>query len=1079
MKILKAIACLLFMLIGVIHAAAQEYSLRGTVEDSGGEPLIGASVIVKGTKVGAMTDIDGRFVVKVKDGQVITVTYVGYVGKEVAITGQNDIKVVLEENSNLLEAVVVVGYGTARKKDLTGAVTQINPDKLGDQNLGTVQNILHNTAGLAVSASNDAKGGGTLQLRGQNSVYTGGNHNSPLIILDGMDFYGELSEINPNDIAQIDVLKDASAAAVYGARAASGVIIITTKKGNVGKPVITINANVGFSQATNRRKVWSAGNYMDFRKAYYKSATYGFNEETGAYEAYQTKDKNGNPIVNPGYYDRPEDLGQYGIDLDTWLGYSVNGDQSMEEIWARRLNMGENTETLAAYLNGFTYDWFNEGWQTAFNQDYTAAISGATERVNYYLSFGYLNNQGNVKGDYYHAYRANMKLNAKITNWLEVGGNINFQDRSDDAQLANWSGMQSNNPFAPKYDENGELRQYPQQSDLKRGVNYDFDKVWDKRERGYQVLNTIFNAKVTLPFGFTYNFNISPRYQYYQNRYWTNSEKPDRTVKDSHVDRNWSKNFDWSLNNIITWDKEFNNLHHFVVTLVQEAEERKYWSDGIAAYNILPTDALGFHNTQNATKEDSNFSTNDTHQSADALMARVFYGFDNRYMLTASIRRDGYSAFGLNNPHATFPSLALAWRFTNEKFWKWHWMDDGKLRISWGKNGNRSLANEYIALSNLASGAGKTQGYLNESGGVANDMKYLSFDRMANPNLQWEKTEALNIGLDFSFLNSRITGSIDFYDKNTHDMIMSKGLPKFAGFESITTNLGKVNNRGVEITVNSRNIDLPNIVWTTQATFSYNRNRIKHLYYEMEDMLDADGNVIGQKEMDDTGNRWFINRPINQIWDFKMTGIWQVEEAEEAAKYGQRPGDPKVANVYTADDKVNADGTVTPVYNEKDKVFLGETTPPIMWSLRNDFTIFKNLDFGFTIYSKMGHKRTSTDYLNAANGSNSFTYCFNSYERDYWTPENRSNEYARWEAQGPQGALAPVKIHDAGFIRLDNISLGYTLPQKWTRVIGIEKCRFSASVNNVYVWAFDWKYNDPETSSYGRRTFNFGVNLTL
>lgn len=1076
MKKLRFLIWLMALIVGTASLSAQQsYTLKGTVEDSAGELLTGASVVVKGTSEGVATDIDGNFAIKVKNGNVVAVSYIGCKNYEFTVNGQNDVRIVLQENSEMLEEVVVVGYGTMRKKDLTGAVSQINPDKLADQNPGTVQNLLRGTAGLDVGISNDAKGGGSLQLRGQNSVYTGGNHNSPLIILDGMDFYGELSEINPADIAQIDVLKDASAAAVYGARAASGVIIVTTKKGKLGKPTINFGVNLGISTKAKKREVWSAGDYMRFREDYLKAGTLGYDAESGTYGYYH----GGGYSDMPGYYDHWDNIGKYGISMEQWLGYDANtADMSPLEIYAHRLGMDVNDDTYAAFLRGESYDWVNDCFRTAFNQDYNASISGATENVNYYLSFGYLNNEGVVKGDQYKAFRANMKINAKVTNWLEIGGNVNFQDRTDDSQTADFSAAQKNNPFAPKYNEDGTLRQYPMSMSSKRGYSYDWDKQWQELEKGYQVLNTIFNAKVTLPYGLTYQFNISPRYQYHQDRWFLSADKPDASRASRGVNRKWAKNFDWSLNNIITWDYEIAKVHHFVVTLVQEAEERKYWSDGIEARNILPTDALGFHNTENATKVDSKFYTKDTHQSADALMGRLFYSYDDRYMLTASIRRDGYSAFGLNNPHATFPSLALAWNFTKEKFWQWKWMDSGKLRASWGKNGNRSLEDEYLALANLGSGTGATMGYLNAKGEVLTDMKYLSYDRLANPNLQWEKTEALNFGLDFAFLNYRISGSIDYYDKKTHDMIMGKRLPGFSGFGSITTNLGEVSNRGVELTINSDNIITDKFVWNTSFTFSYNKNRINHLYYESEDILDADGNVIGKKEMDDTGNGWFIGQPIGEIWDYKVTGIWRTDEYEEAAKYGQRPGDPKVANTYTADDKVNADGSVTPVYNDKDKVFLGVRNAPFFLSMRNQFTLWQNLDIAFSLYSKFGHKRQSGDYLNGINGTSEFSHGFNSFVREYWTPENQSDTYGRWEAKGPDGKN-PGRIFNAGFVRLDNISVGYTLPQNITKRFQIEKLRFSASVNNVAVWAFDWPYNDPENDNFTRRTFNFGVQLTL
>ena len=295
----------------------------------------------------------------------------------------------------------------------------------------------------------------------------------------------------------------------------------------------------------------------------------------------------------------------------------------------------------------------------------------------------------------------------------------------------------------------------------------------------------------------------------------------------------------------------------------------------------------------------------------------------------------------------------------------------------------------------------------------------------------------------------------------------------------MTTNLGEVQNNGFEISLNSLNIQRPNFEWRTTLNFSFNNNKIKHLYYEYEDVTDEQGNVIGQKEQDDTSNGWFIGHSIGEIWNYKVTGIWQKNEAAEAAKYGQRPGDPKVENSYTADDKVNADGTRTPVYNDKDKQFLGKTAASVRWSLRNDFVIFKNFDFSFSMYSLMGHKSLETYYLNNDNGGNMVTYTFNTFAKDYWTIDNPTNDYARLDAQGPTGAMSAGRLHNRTFIRLDNISLGYTFPKKWISKLSLSNLKLFATVRNVAVWAPDWEYADPETGGLATRTFTFGLNLTL
>jgi TonB-linked SusC/RagA family outer membrane protein len=820
---------------------------------------------------------------------------------------------------------------------------------------------------------------------------------------------------------------------------------------------------------------------MKYREDWYKTPTYGVNATTGNYEAYQTAAT----VSKPGYYDSPDNLDKYGVSLDQWRAYTVNAAGEPDaSIYAKRL--GLEGGVLKDYLAGNTVDWYDNTFRTGFNQDYNASVSGANDRMNYYMSVGYLRNEGAVNYNNYKAVRSNLKLDGKVNRWLEIGANVNFQDRSDgDLQPGlstnYWDPNPLRNaPYSHYLMADGSLAQYPMgDGSIKRGYNYDFEKQYLELEKGYTVLNTILNAKVKLPFNITYSFNASPRYQWFYNRYFMSAAEPDVLAVNRGVDREWSKRFDWSLNNTITWEQTFAGKHRVNLTLVQEAEERRYWQDRTEARNILPTDALGFDNTSNATKENSKFSTDDSHQTADALLARAFYSYDNRYMLTASVRRDGYSAFGQRNPYAVFPSLAVAWTFANEKFFKWtDIMSTGKLRVSYGENGNRSLGDPYVSLANLGTGAGATMGYIVGSG--MEEVKYLLIDRMANPNLQWEKTRSSNIGLDFGFLHDRITGSIDFYSMKTHDMIMAQRLPGFTGFASITTNLGEVQNKGIDFMISTTNVKNNVIEWRTSLSFSYNKNTIKHLYYQNENIIDANGNVIGIREMDDKSSRdgkgWFIGQPISAIWSYRVTGIWQANEAADAARYGQKPGDPKIDNVYTANDKKNADGSTTAVYDDKDKVFLGQETPPINWQLRNDFTFFKTLSLSFNIYSYMGHKSLSGNYMNKDNGGSLITYNYNTFSKQYWTPENPTNKYARLDANAPAGASAD-KLYDRSFIRFENVSVGYTLPKMMTKKLDIEQVKIFGTVRNVAVWQKDWEYGDPETGGLATRVFSLGLNV--
>ena len=1050
----------------------QANSIHGKVLDSTGEPVIGATVRVVGTKTATVTDLDGNFTLRAPRGARLEVSYIGY--QTLTVNAGPDMNIQLKEDSKTLNDVVVVGYGTMRKKDLTGSVVQIDPSKIQDQNPNNVQDILRGTPGLQIGIDTSAKGGGSIQLRGQNSLYTSGSHNSPLIVLDGMQFNGELSEINPDDIAQIDVLKDASSAAIYGAKAASGVIIITTKKGKQGKPTINVSATLGANTKAQYRKMMNADEYTRYREDWFKAQTYGYRAD-GTW-GYYSKDSK----VPEGYYDSYERASGFGLTTDQWAtigAKTLQEGESLRSLYGRRLGLDADAAlVLQNFIDGKTYDWEDAVFRTGFLEDYDASVSGASEKVNYYASFGYMRNQGAIQGDTYDAYRANLKLNSDITNWLSMGINVNFQDRSDESAAVPfgagnyWDADQlRESPYAQRYNEDGSENQYPRSGNpTNGGYNYHFDRQYIDLEKGYTTLNVIYNAQVKLPYGFTYSFNIAPRFQWFYNRYFMSAELPNSTPSTRGADREMSKTFDWNLNNTLTWDRVFNRDHHVTVTLVQEAEKDRYWNDRIEARNISPTDALGFHYISGANKEQSNFSASDSEVTAAAYLGRLFYGYKDRYMMTSTFRRDGYSAFGMNNPWANFWSLGGSWVFSEESFIKQPWLDYGKLRVSYGTNGNRSLSDTYIAYANLANGG--RYAYYNYGGSDQTIVQALSIGRLANPNLQWEKTTSWNVGLDFSVLGQRISGSIEWYAKKTHDMIMARRLPNFTGFGSITTNLGEVTNKGIEITVNSQNIKTPNFTWNTSAGFSYNKNRIKHLYY-----TDADGDG---KEDDDTANNWFIGRPIGEIWYWKTDGIWQANEAEEAAKVNQKPGDPKVVNVCTDDDKVATDGTRTPVYNDKDRVYLGTTNPPIYWTLRNDFTFFRSFTFSFSMYSYMGHKSLSGLWLNGDNSGSLFTNTCNTYEKDYWTPTNPTNKYARLNAVGPAGVTGINKLYNRSFVRLDNVTVGYTLPVQLTQKWGIERVHVSATVNNLFT-IDSWPYGDPETGNYSNRKFQFGVQLTL
>lgn len=1034
----------LFFIFFTITAYSQNVDIIGTVTDVNDEPLIGVNVVVKGATTGTITDIDGNFIIKGREGSTLVFSYIGMLTQEAVFKGTS-MHIMMKDDTKVLDEVVVVGYGTMKKKDLTGAINHVNTDKLAKEKPATLQDILRGSApGLNVSISNDAKGGGDLLVRGQRSLKGG---NSPLIVLNGMIFQGDLSEINPIDIESIDILKDASSAAIYGAKSANGVVIITTKRGKEGKPTIRFDASVGFVTMGVNRDVYSPKEYLEYRSDY-------------AFSAYGTS-------KNRGYYCKPtpENLGKYNLTEEQWQNYDAIGQGAinLEDAWLQRIGLGELERQN--YFAGNTFDWYDASFQTGLKQDYNVSLSGKADKINYYWSLGYLDSEGLIVGDRFKNYRTSLRLDAQITDFLDAGVNLNLQSRNEGFQPVDWVGQLKNSPYSSPYNNDGSLNPYPmgekQPVANVRGVNSFYNNSMSSKDAGTQTVTSNFYLKIKLPFNISYQFSYAPRYSWYQGRTWTSAQSV-FDERNGVASRATTRSVDWTLDNMIKWNYTFAKKHNFDITLLQSAEKYEIWSETMSGSNFSPSDILEWHNMNVAVNKE--LSSDDTVHTGDALMARLFYSYDNRYMLTASVRRDGFSAFGRSNPRATFPAVAVAWNFTNENFFKWAPMSNGKLRLSWGQNGNRDIG-IYQALSQLYGGASGKYTYVTPAGTLY-EVSSLQIERLANYDLKWENTTSWNIGLDFGFLNNRINGSIEWYYMPTTDLLMDRSLPDITGYTNIVTNLGKVVNQGFEISLNSINVDNNNLIWTSTLGMSHNKNKIEHLYYQYEDIIDNTGNVIGQKEVDDVNRNWFIGKDIATIWDYEFIGIWQEEEAEEAAKYGQKPGDAKARDV-------NGDYKIT----QEDKRFLGNKTPKFRLSLRNDFTLYKNWNVSFNIYSYLGHKQATTEYLNYFDFSGDY---LNTYRRNYWTPDNRSNKYARLKSTLPSN-IEPKKVLNKSFLRLENISVSYNLPKKIAVKLKAQDISVYATVRNVAVWTFDkeWNYWDPETGALLPRTFTLGASLTF
>lgn len=1003
----------------------------GTVADADGTPLSGVSIKVVGASSGgATTDGSGKFILSgVTSNDMIEFSYLGFENQLVRYTGQASLQVRLVASTSSLDEVVVIGYGTAKRSDLTGAVSQVNTSKLKNEAPKQIQDILRgNVAGLNVGFSGSAKGGGDLQVRGRTSLNAS---TTPLVVLDGAIYYGSWEDINPNDIETIDVLKDASSAAVFGAKSSSGVILITTKKGKLGKPVININTTVGASTMAVNERVRDANSFVPWRSDVMKSIK-------SNYKPYQ--------------YDDPRTLPS-NISTDDWLAYDGSKGDPVD-VWLRRLNM--QAPEIANYKAGKSVDWYSEVFQTGLRQDYNVSISGRTDDVSYYLGGGYLKNEGIVRNDEYNTVRTRANIEANVTNFLTVGVNTQFSVR-DESSMAHdgdentitydWGQIRSLSPWGSQYDDKGELIYRPN-TENSGGINPGYNRKFTDRLRKTTALNTTLSATLKLPFGIKNQFNFTPQFQFYE-RYNHQSAKHVEWAKfGGRASRQQQKTYNWQVDNILTWNKTFAEDHRLDLTFLVNAEKFQRWDNKMTNEKFDPNDDLGYHNPSSGINPV--ISADDQYSTGDALMARAFYAYKDRYMLTGTFRRDGYSAFGQGNPRANFGAVALGWVFSEESFVNNdNWFNYGKLRLSWGSNGNRDIG-RYVALADITTGK---YSYVKPDGTLYY-VSQLWVSRMANAGLRWERKTSVNLGLDFSLFKNRVDGSLDVYQMNSTDLLVQRSLPDVTGFDWVMDNLGNVRNRGIELTVNSMNIQRENFTWRSGFNFQLNRNKIMSLYGN----YDANG-----KEIDDVSNKWFIGRAIDEVWDWNTLGVWQTGQEEEAAKYGQMPGDYRLEDV-------NGDGKFT----NDDKKFLGFSAPRFRTSLRNEFGFLENFTFSFFVYANWGHMAS----FNELKSRNGFPDRENSYEFPYWTPENPSNEWARINSN--EGGATGFNVYrKKSFLRVDNISFAYNIPSRVLTKYNIRNLRVFANVKNAFAYAPDWSFWDPENSGPTPRNYTFGIDISL
>lgn len=987
------------MVAAYAQASAQTQSnvCKGVVYDSTGEPLIGATVMVKGTTNGTSTDIDGAFSLSnVKKGATLLFSYVGMDPKEVKWDGQA-IEVTLSDNESVLNELVVVGYGVQRKSDVTGSVTSVSKDRLSKLPVSNVLQAMQGaTSGVTIQQSSSIPGDAPSTIvRGQNSI----NANSgPYVVVDGIPLNntgGSLSDIAPNDIESIEILKDASATAIYGTNGANGVILVTTKRGKEGRAKVTYSGYVGIEDFAKKLQFCDGDQIIQRYKDYVAQ--------------------------NPG---------------ETMFNENVKYQNEADNY-----NAGRQTDWL-----------YDVASRTGVIQDHNVTVSGGSENAKYFVSLDYYDQKGILKGYDYKRYSIRTNLDVDVTKWLQFGTNIFIASHNRDGGRVNLLNAEAMSPWGKVYEDDGSLCIYPMYSEqlwsnpLLGTKRDDERRAWNISINGYGVLDfgNMWAPLKGLQYRLNFGYSFSPtRNSWYTGRE-TNDQNGTGEIKNADTQTRL-------VENLIYYNRDFGK-HRLGVTLLAAAMRKKY-SENTAHATKFVNDNLSYNNL--GAGETPSVKSYADLRTTSSLMGRINYSFDSRYLFTFTVRRDGSSVFGDNNKYGTFPSVAVGWNISNEKFMEPSnsWLNNLKLRLSYGKAGNEAISVYEtilkLSVEKFAMGGNSVVGLIPST-------------RMANKDLGWEETKTFNVGVDFGFLNNRLNGNIDFYTSITDGLLLLRRLPNLSGYSDVYANMGKTANHGIELTLNSRNIVTKDFTWSSGLVFSWNHNEIKDLY--------------GDKT-DDVGNRWFIGHPIGVIYDYEMVGIWQKDEIERGEHLNwdpvAEPGDVKLADR-------NGDGVI----NDDDRYVQGQTTPKWNGGLTNTFT-YKGFTLSVFLNTVQGHKNwnrllsVAGDEMDRRNQTT---------EIGYWTEENCSNEFRSLSKSSNKHNYGYAQ--DAWFWRIKDVTLSYTFPEKWMSKIGIDNLMLYVSARNLVTWT-NWTGWDPETQQDPRgsgswesnypytRTYTFGLNVTF
>ncbi|GHV48527.1 SusC/RagA family TonB-linked outer membrane protein [Bacteroidia bacterium] len=1011
----------LLLLLCATTVFAQNTTVSGTVTDTNNEPLIGVNVQVKGTTIGTVTDIDGKYTIQVSGSQaVLTFSYIGYSAQEIAVGSQRMINVSMKEDTQRLDEVIVVGYGTLKKSDLTGAVARVTLDeKVAIPNVNLAQVLSGASAGVSITQTGLAGGDARLSIRGKTSLSANDN---PLIVLDGIIYNGSINDLNVNDIEYIDILKDASAAAVYGSRSANGVILISSKKGKQGRPKVNFNAFYGTQGYTpSEMKVMNSEQYALRLVDYYY--------QQDLYKWYATK-----PAANAGKPAYP--------------------DITNKSLVAQRLRTDEERATYTSDKRVYDIDWVDVvSRDRPVIQGYDVNYSGSTEKVNYYASLSYNQEEGVMQNDQFNRLTLNTKLDSKFTSWLSVGLNINYSRRDYSGIHAKLDDAREASPLADVLDpyDISKVRTYL------TGESYMYYPLAPLLAKDIDVSSTLFyvgNARIDVPFikGLSYDFNYSNTAYTLDKRTFYPSTTDEGFYTKGRAERDPRNRTDWIFNNIVTYINKFGD-HGVNATFLYSREKAQYTRSAIRS-EYFDNESLGFDNMAMGTTITSR-DNESWEEMGVSYMGRVNYQFKSRYMAAATVRRDGFSGFGANNKFVTLPSFSLGWILSEESFIKdpLPWLYS-KLRLSYGQNGNQGIG-RYSSLAQMG-----TDPYVYGSSTVVS----IYPKSMGNGNLRWERTNSYNLGIDVGLFDRRINASIDLYTAQTNDVLVKRRLPWSSGYEQIWDNLGGISNKGVDVEISSTNIKTKDFQWDSGVEFSLNRDKITKLY--------------GGDDDRDIGNSWFVGQSISSVYDYKIIGMWQEEDLYSGNIYeGWYPGQWKYEDV-------NGDGKIT----ADDRQVLGSKSPNFTLSISNTLR-YKNWSLYFLLNTVAGgsdrYLINTYGYVNVSERSDDVYRINQTSARHYWTPENRTAESSGiYNSPAVYGGVWKSR----GFTRLQDLSLTYSFNPKVLKALGgMDYLQLYVSGKNLLTFTnfpgWDPEYASLNTDDYahqrGIRNIVFGIRLSL